>query len=178
MAGTARAYKKAAYEYGSAAPAYDNGFEADRLPKVEEAVKPQERTPVKTRENHMERNKIGVSLIAVFGIPAVLICSIILLSKYITLTRLSNEAVGLEKQITELSRETDRLHILYESTFDMEGVEDYAKNVLGMVKADGDQSSYIRSAKNDQVQIIEEQHRESGIARQLKNLWQTIRSYF
>ena len=178
MADAARTYKKAAYEYGSAAPAYDHSFGTDKLPKVEEAVKPQERTPVKTRVNRAGRNKIGVSLIALFGIPAVIVSSVVMLSKYITLARISDEAVGLESQITQLSREKNRLHILYESTFDMEGVEEYAKNVLGMVKADGDQSSYVRSEKSDRVQILEESRAESGMARRIKALWQTIRSYF
>lgn len=177
MADALQTKDRKVYEYGAAAAEFVS-LDAEDRSKVEEAVSPQERTPVRTKTEKSGRNRVGISLFALIGIPAVLISVLIMLSKQIELTGISDEAVGLESRIDELKQEKSRLHILYESTFDMESVENYAKNVLGMVKADGDQSSYIRSAKDDQVQALEKNGTDGGFGAELKNIWNSIRSIF
>lgn len=162
-------YGNLAYDrFGTSAPA----IEAPYFPREEEApvrqpapqveAQPREKVSVRTAAEAKPQARVNVSVFALLGIPAVILCMVLLLRSYIQLTALSQESAELESRIAQLQEEQTKLEIVYESTFDMAQVEQIAKADLGMVKAGTEQVSYIRSSSGDVAVILQE---ESGVGR-------------
>lgn len=97
-------------------------------------------------------------IVAAVAIPVGAVCAVLLvmlLQSYMDLTAVSNETANLEKQVTELREENSRLEIECESVFNMEEVEQTAHSVIGMVKADADQVTYLRSTSDDMAVVMD-----------------------
>ena len=78
------------------------------------------------------RSSAGTLLI----VASLLICAalcVALLLAHSRATAAASECEELAQRITELTDENARLTIEYESMFSLAEIEDYAKNVLGMV---------------------------------------------
>lgn len=105
-------------------------------------------------------------IVAAIAIPVAAVCAVLLvmlLQAYMDLTAISNEAAELEKQAAELREENSRLEIESESVFNMEEVEQTARSVIGMVKADADQVTYLRSTSEDVAMVMEPSVEESAL---------------
>ena len=97
-------------------------------------------------------------IVAAVAIPVGALCAVLLvmlLRSYMDLTAVSNETAKLEKQVTELREENSRLEIECESVFNMEEVEQTAHSVIGMVKVDADQVTYLRSTSEDVAMVMD-----------------------
>lgn len=97
-------------------------------------------------------------IVALVAIPVGALCAVLLfmlLQSYMALTAISNETSNLEKQVAELREENARLEIECESVFNMEEVEQTAHSIIGMVKADADQVTYLRSTSEDVAMVMD-----------------------
>ncbi len=90
------------------------------------------------RRVYRNRRRAGVSplLIAVVLLVTAAMCVALLMARA-RITALYDECSTLADTITELADEHARLTIEYESLYSLEEIEDYARNVLGMVPGTG-----------------------------------------
>ena len=65
---------------------------------------------------------------------------------YVQMAAISYESAELQQQLAELNEIENRLKIEYESTFDLDKIEQFAVNELGMVPAANSQVFYINSS--------------------------------
>ena len=150
-------YRRGGYVHGSAAPAeqvYDTPPEHIYAPKPQIAPRPR----------RQERNTHGVSFIAVMGsmIAAVLLILVILAQiSYIEVTR---ETSRVNSELRELSQQRRRLEIQYESVINMQDVERFARDVLGMTQPSGVTAAVVLGTAQDRAVIIENEQNEDRLA--------------
>ena len=147
-------------------PAEENERELPQNPAEEYAV-PQEtvyQEPVQAQTISPEELRAEAQarlfrrIVAAVAIPVGAVCAVLLvmlLRSYMDLTAMSNETAKLEKQVTELREKNSRLEIECESVFNMEEVEQTARSIIGMVKADADQVTYLRSTSEDVAMVMD-----------------------
>lgn len=68
-------------------------------------------------------------------------------------TRLKDEVETKKIELKQLESENISLNARKENSYDLEVIEEYAKNVLGMVKMDRSREEYLELQKNDQVEV-------------------------
>lgn len=83
---------------------------------------------------------------------------------------LDRELDAVNAQIAVVDSENTRLSMELDSAISLEKVDDYAQNVLGMVKVENYQISYIDISGGDTVT-------QSG-GKVQKSLWETIKMFF
>lgn len=74
---------------------------------------------------------------------------------YIQVTDLTKKVEDKQAQLAQLESECTLLKAKKENSVDLSQVENYAENVLGLVKLDRSQEEYLELQKNDQVQVNE-----------------------
>lgn len=74
---------------------------------------------------------------------------------YIQVTDLTKKVEDKQAQLAQLESERTSLKAKKENSVDLSQVENYAENVLGLVKLDRSQEEYLELQKNDQVQVNE-----------------------
>lgn len=74
---------------------------------------------------------------------------------YIQVTDLTKKVEDKQAQLAQLESECTSLKAKKENSADLSQVENYAENVLGLVKLDRSQEEYLELQKNDQVQVNE-----------------------
>lgn len=74
---------------------------------------------------------------------------------YIQVTDLTKKVEDKQGQLAQLESECTSLKAKKENSVDLSQVENYAENVLGLVKLDRSQEEYLELQKNDQVQVNE-----------------------
>ena len=155
--------------FGSAAPQIE-------LPEPEVHERPQEKVSIRTKTKTAAKQ--GISLFAVAGGASVIVLAVALLMSYVELNTIANESYELREELEALQIEETKLQIEYESTFRLDEVEEYATNMLGMVRAGNDQVKYLSNRAVDQAVILDTNGVETGISASLKSLFTTIAEYF
>lgn len=155
--------------FGSAAPQIE-------LPEPEVLERPQEKVSIRTKTKTAAKQ--GISLFAVAGWASVIVLAVALLMSYVELNTIANESYELREELEALQIEETKLQIEYESTFRLDEVEEYATNMLGMVRAGNDQVKYLSNRAVDQAVILDTNGVETGISASLKSLFTTIAEYF
>lgn len=82
-----------------------------------------------------------------------------LLYSKLRVDELDRQIAKTESNLTAAQAETVRLNMQLDSTISLEKVDDYAQNVLGMVKAENYQIEYIDLSGDDKVTVSEAKHR-------------------
>jgi hypothetical protein len=84
----------------------------------------------------------------------------------------ASETVRLNNRLRTLTEQQRRLEIAYESVIDIEEVERYAKDVLGMSKPESDQIAIIHSVPGDRAEVIggSDESTLSGLGKFLSSL--------
>lgn len=155
--------------FGSAAPQLD-------IPEPEVVERPRERVSIRTKTKTATQQ--GISLFAVAGWVSMIVLAVALLMSYIELNTIANESYELKEELEVLQIEETKLQIEYESTFRLDDIEEYATNMLGMVRADNDQIKYLSNRAEDQAVMMAGSNVETGISASLKSLFTTIAEYF
>lgn len=125
-----------------------------------------------SRSKRLRPIRIMLALIFVIGIFAMLIESLIL---RIRLTAVSDANLQAEQRLDELYDEQKKLEIEYEQSIDLEAVEEYARNELGMRKPGPDQKKIINADTYDKAVIIEKDDASVGKS---EHLIGCIKEYF
>ncbi len=94
----------------------------------------------------------------------------------VQLVMASDEASTLSQQLSDLKEEQSKLLISYESTFDLNEVEEYAKNTLGMQKAQSDQIHYVGGETPDKAVVLSEE--DSGFTGRVLEFLDKIGEFF
>ncbi len=131
-----------------------------------------QRNAVRTKE------RPGVSAFAVVGFLCIAGLLFMVLLSYVSLTELSEETVGLKEELAVLEEEETRLLLKYESAFDLNAVESYATNVLGMSKPGENQIFYIRSENIDRAMILGSDQSNSDLMRFLGSVLTKLTDLF
>lgn len=90
----------------------------------------------------------GKYMMIMAGVFAVLLCVV---SSYMRLSTLTTKNSELKKEISSLESDISALSAKKEQLYNLEFVEDYATNTLGMVKADKSQVSYLEMGNSDRM---------------------------
>ena len=155
--------------FGSAAPQLD-------IPEPEVRERPQEKVNVRTKTKALPKQ--GISLFAVAGWACVIVLAVSLLTSYIELNVIANESYELKETLEALQMEETKLQIEYESTFRLDEVEEYATNMLGMVRADNNQIKYLSNNAQDKAVVMTDNNAETGFSAKMKSLFTAIAEYF
>lgn len=165
------------YYFGAAAPAREVYDEPEARP-VEIPI-PQERTLQRQRARAAAQAQSvpGVSLFAIFGAILAATLMVFVVLAQINYNETATETVRLNNQLRTLTEQQRRLEIAYESVINMEEVERYARDVLGMSKPETDQITIIQSAPNDRAEVIgeSEDNTLNGLGKFLSSLMEYFR---
>ena len=93
--------------------------------------------------------KYAVILACVFAVALGIVAS------YMRLAAVNLENARLRQQITELKSDENALNAKKEPLYNLAYVEDYARNVLGMVKLDKSQVHYVEMDSGDRMVLAE-----------------------
>ena len=154
---TALKYAAGTYRYGAAVPEY-----APDLPKRPEP-QPEAIPAARPRENARTAVQgYSISLFSIFGTALVLVMLLFVVLAHLSFDTALDENLKLEKRLAGLEQQETRLKIEFESAFDLNEIERYAIEELGMVKPAADQVSVIDSAPKDRAVVIAPE-KEEGI---------------
>lgn len=155
-------YGNVAYDlnrYGNAQPAPEIEYpaESERRPEIR---------PVR-RAVAVEETKQGLSLFAMAGFGVLTVLMVLVLMAYVQLTAINSEATALRNQLAEAREAEAQLEIKYENVFDLENVEEYAVNTLGMVKLADDQITVLENMRADKAEMLSNNGRSGGVLRMM-----------
>ncbi|MBP3654553.1 MAG: cell division protein FtsL [Oscillospiraceae bacterium] len=110
-----------------------------------------------TEEQHTRRKKRGTALqqtipVAIVGFAVAAALMVLLLLTQSQLSQISFEISALEQELNELEIEQEKLRISHAEIYDLRRVEEYAVNVLGMIRPNPDQIHYIDTADDSRTE--------------------------
>lgn len=177
--------------YGSAAYDLDRvpGYaapegEAQTLPAPEELAR--ERLEKRARERALERARareaakeqtFGVPLLAIAGGLAVAALMVLMLLGYVQLAAISGQTSSMRSSISKLEEQNEIIRMQYEATFNMDDIELYAVNILGMVKPETNGQSGYTVIIGDRAQILAEDE-TAGVLVRIKDFFRSLTEYF
>lgn len=148
--------------------AYDlSMYEALLEPKPQKETKQQSKT-VKIKNKYAFKNFVNILSIAVI---VSLIVGVIYTNAAITQT--TNKIAQTQNAITELESEKAYLEFTLESRMSLDEIEDYAVNVLGMVKMDSSQVEYVEIESENKTEFSEDK-----LADKIEEAVEPVLSYF
>ena len=103
----------------------------------------------RTQKAAVPYGKYAVMLACVFVVALTIVAS------YMQLAAINLENAKLRQEITKLQSEENALNAKKEQLYNLAFVEDYAQNVLGMVKMDKSQVHYLEMDSGDRMVLAE-----------------------
>lgn len=156
----------------------------------EEVYETPQKTPARTREpiwvkeelkekaQSVVRSRQGFSPLALIGVAAIIVLIVMTLLAQIRLVSISQQAVELENQITELEAERTRLTVEYETVFNLKDVEEYAVSVLGMQEPCDDQIYYLTNVSSADKAVVISQDGADMLSAGIQDLVDSLYAYF
>lgn len=162
----------------------ENAYEHEKAPQTkpvqQPAVKAEPRNikkPVRKTARQAQKS-YGVSLFAVTGFIVVAVMMVFVLLAYVRYNDISIETVQLQSRLDELTEQERKLMIDYEKAFDVNAVEQYATNVLGMSKPDESQVSVVQTTTSDRAFIVNSEKEEAPVSESMVTFLASLVSYF
>lgn len=140
-----------------------------------EAVSEKPKVQVRTRARAKSQ---GISVFAIVGCICIACLCLLIIMSYIRLTELSDKTSELTAELGVLKEQEAKLRLEYESAFDLNQIEEYAINILGMVKAGDNQVYYLRSRSDDKAVILEDEGNKKGILDTISSLLSSLADFF
>ena len=173
--------------YGSEAYDLDRVVGGYALPEEQtlDVPSPRERINERLDERARERAKakakaesqvFGIPLLGMVGVAAAVILMVAVLTGYIQLAQISAETSRVRSSIADLEERSEALKLEYETTFDMQSVESYAVNILGMTRGDA-QEVYTGVILADRAQILAEDE-TAGVFARIIGFLKSLPEYF
>ncbi len=172
-----------AYDFGEPGLYQDEAIYEEPLERPKRRRKAQSREWIKedVREEAREQaavNGQGISILSVMGaIAAVVLLTMVLLAQ-IRLTDISDTAAGLERQISALETERDKLTVEYETIFNLKDVEEQAVNLLGMQEPDNEQIFYLTGVASADRAVVITKNDADMFSLGLSDILSSIKAYF
>lgn len=102
----------------------------------------------------LRRRRIHMLAVGLIGIIYAFL-AVGTVSYHVQMTELKGQVEEKQTTLAQLNSEYVSLNAKKENSVDLNYVEDYAKNVLGLVKMDRSQEEYLELQKTDQVEVNE-----------------------
>ncbi len=155
----------------------------ERVRRPEPAALPREREleRVRSRQKARVRKPQSVSLFAIGGFLAVLVCAVVILLSYVQLMEISNQTVDLRNELSELKKEEGILLAQYEAAFDLTIVENAMSADGSMAKPRAGQIYYVDLAEPDHAVVYGAEGAEEGyreVFSELRNIFSRAVEYF
>lgn len=147
-----------------------------KQPETDTAVQTRPEVHVRTHARAAARQ--GISAFAIIGCVCIACLCLLIIMSYIKLTEITEKSSGLTAQLNTLSEQETKLRLEYESAFDLNEIELYAINILGMTKAGENQVYYIQSRTDDKAEIIEKGENKAGILDSISSLLSSLADFF
>lgn len=132
----------------------------------------------KVSANAKVRTQQAVSPVALIGFACAAVLLVFTLMAKIQLTAVTDQAVKLESQLSELEMAQSRLLIEYESAFNLTEIEDFATSTLGMQRPREEQIIYLNSSAPNKAVILEDSEDSYGLSDRLYDMLKSIGEYF
>lgn len=153
-----------------------NGSAAYAIPQPqwqEQEVKQPEHIQ-KPRPRRKPQQGYSISVFSIVGFIAVAIMAVLVLTAYVGYTDAAAETMRYKNRIEELSAQERKLTVAYEQTFDINEIENYARNVLGMDKPARDQVGSAATGSYDRAIVYSQS--DSGTGSPVRGLLSFIAS--
>ena len=180
MASRATVVGSSAYELERIGAIPEIPFERPgHIPREHVPVRPEieERVKDRAKARAMAKAKQGqyVSAFAVIGTVCVCILLVLVLISYIQLSVITDEMAGMENELSLVQEEAELLEIKYERAFNLNDVEDYARNVLGMTEPAKGQTYYLENSLGDEATVLDQGAlKEYGILGSITSFFSSI----
>lgn len=112
------------------------------------------KTPVKRKRRKSMRDFIAACLAAIMSLAAAGLMVKGLFVR-IELAEQSDKIIAAKQELSRIEEENRRLRIEYETKIDLDEIEDYAKNILGMQRAGESRTEKIDTDTQDKAIVIE-----------------------
>lgn len=156
----------------------------EKAPVKKPEVKPTVRTAPQTapqsaaRTAHKAQKAYGISLYAVIGFVFVAAMMVFVLLAHVKYNEVTNETVKLQARLDELNSQERKLKIEYENAFDVNDVERYATQVLGMSKPAEDQISTVSATAQDKAIVMKSSDESSEKNESMVTFLASLVAYF
>lgn len=151
---------------------YDRNAVRKPIPDIEPPVKRPVRKPAALPgiSTQPKPRRAGKRKLNIFYIGLIIIGTLVLgeiISMYSELTELSISSYKLEKEIASMEKEKSLFEYEISKQMTMREIEDYAQNVLGMVKINESNVTYLRNTSAESFEIANGEESAGGIAEYL-----------
>jgi hypothetical protein len=141
-------------------------------PATRTQTRPVTRTAARTAQ------KYSVSLLAIIGFVVVGVMMVFVLLAHVKYNEVTNETVQLQTKLNSLTEQEKKLKIAYEDAFDVNNVEQYATNVLGMSKPDESQVGTVKSTACDKAVVVSPEKGNTTITESMATFLASLVAYF
>lgn len=105
---------------------------------------------------------VSISAFSVIGFAAAAVMIVLLMLSYVRITEINDAKTELRNHIAALDTEAEQLRVKYETTFNLNEIEDYAAHTLGMVRLTDSSTSVVQSGRIDTGVVISDNDGGSG----------------
>lgn len=173
--------KYASATYGSLAYADAEAFDYPEF-EENEAPKPkrqkQESVKVAARPRKRAATKQRIAPFGVIGVVMAGLMLVLVLMGNVQLAAISNESSKVQERIADLQNDEAKLKIQYERTFELDKVEQYAVNQLGMIPASSGRVYYLNGSTPDKAEIIHGTENNVGVIESINTFLSRVVEYF
>jgi len=157
MAEAARVLDYEDYGYAQAipaAPAGQRGRQAVQHPAQGTYSKEQVRPSQRAAAQAQAQRTPGISLFAIAGSVVVCALMVLVVLAQISYNQSASEVARLNGQLVALNEQHRRLEITFERVIDMNEIERYARDVLGMTRPSSRQIGVITATASDRGEVL------------------------
>jgi hypothetical protein len=152
-------------------------------PAVKPAVRPnpavRQQPKAVTRSSMKTAQKTySISLLAVIGFVVVGVMMVFVLLAHVKYNEVTSNTVKLQATLKNLTEQERKLKIQYEDAFDVNDVEQYATNVLGMSKPEDSQVSTLKSAASDKAIVVNAEKDNTTATESMATFLASLVAYF
>lgn len=131
-----------------------------------------------TRAAHRAQKSYGVSMFAITGFLVVAVMMVFVLLANVRYNEVASETVALQAELDALNEQERKLMIEHENAFDVNAVEQYATNVLGMSKPEESQMGTVTSTAYDKAVVVAPEKEEKPVTESMVTFLASLVSYF
>lgn len=151
-----------------------------RVPTGEPVSSPTKRPEEKTAPRSVRKTQraYGVSLFSFVGFAVVAVMMVFVLLAHVKYNEVTYETVQLRSQLAALNEDERKLKIAYEDAFDVNEVEQYATNVLGMTKPSDSQVGTVSATAEDKAVVVNTPKEDTVVSESMATFLASLVAYF
>ena len=133
----------------------------------------------KTRTKTRAHAVSAVSVVSAVAIILAIVLIVLNLLSYAMLAEISKVTTRAESKYLTLQQEKAKLLVKYEQTFNMNEVEDYAINVMGMTRPTASQKVQVETTRSDKAVVYTYEKEDAGnFVTDMANFISSLFAYF